>query len=347
MRKYYYIELLRFLCSLSVVVYHWGLSFDLMGMESNKTFDYYLKIIYGFGDKAVPVFFVISGLVFSNVYLSQKKNETLYNFSIKRFARLYPLHLFTLLSVLLIQYLFLVVFKEYQLYTFNDLYHFFLNIILLLGWGFEQGRSFNTPVWTVGQEMFIYFLFFSLIVFIKRYQTKFVFFIYLFFLIVDKTKITEHNLVKDFIYFSYFIDFVRLYFSGVIIYYMVEKFGYSKILLILSSLIIFLSFVGAFRLHLFCFGVVMLFVILDRFNINNKIKKIFIFLGSLTYSLYLLHTLTFLIFLFSLKFFDKVDLFYYDSTFVIYLIFTIVISILSFKFFESKLNKLIRYKFIK
>ena len=73
MQRYYNIELLRFLCALTVAIYHWGLSFELMMMENNDTFRDLLNFAYDHGANAVPVFFVISGLVFANVYLSQEK----------------------------------------------------------------------------------------------------------------------------------------------------------------------------------------------------------------------------------------------------------------------------------
>ena len=347
MQRYYSIELLRFLCAFAVAIYHWGLSFELMNMESNDTFSFIFKILYDFGDKAVPVFFVISGLVFSNVYLSNSKKETLNNFTIKRVARLYPLHLLTLFLVILIQSFFLKIYGKYELYTFNDFYHFFLNLILLLGWGFEEGRSFNTPVWTVGQEMVIYFIFFSILLLIKKYKIKTVLISYLIFLVIDKIKLADLDLLVNYISFSYFIEFARLFFSGVLIYFIIKKIQYSKLFLFISLLIIIASFIGTFKLHLFCFGIVLLFVNLDQFNLSNQIKKTFNFLGSLTYSIYLLHTLTFLIFLFILKLINKIEWFYFDYTFIFYLVFTFFVSIISFNFFENKFNKLIRNKFIK
>ena len=44
-----------------------------MNMETNDTFSNLLNVLYEYGDKAVPVFFVISGLVFANVYLTKEK----------------------------------------------------------------------------------------------------------------------------------------------------------------------------------------------------------------------------------------------------------------------------------
>ena len=346
MQRFYNIEFLRFLCALAVAIYHWGISFELMKMDSNETFSHVLNIIYGYGDKAVPVFFVISGLVFANVYLSKTQNETLYNFSIKRLARLYPLHILTLFLILFLQILFLKIYGKFELYTFNDFYHFFLNLTFLLGWMFEYGRSFNSPVWTVGQEIFVYFIFFFLIFYIKKYRIKLVFLVYLIFLFIDKMNYIELNFIKNFIYLNYFIDFIRLFFSGVFIFLIINKIRYPKLLTLLSLLLLAFSFLGSFKLHLFCFSLVLLFVLLDKLNLSEKLKKCFTFLGSLTYSIYLLHTFTFLIFLFFLKLLDKVDLFYSEITFVVYIIFTLFLSIISFKFFENRMNKIIRNRLL-
>ena len=73
MQRFYCVELLRFLCASTVAIYHWGTSFEIMQMNNNDTFRNYFEILYDFGDYAVPVFFVISGLVFANVYLYKEK----------------------------------------------------------------------------------------------------------------------------------------------------------------------------------------------------------------------------------------------------------------------------------
>ena len=140
MQRFYNIEFLRFLCALAVAIYHWGISFELMKMDSNETFSHVLNIIYDYGDKAVPVFFVISGLVFANVYLSKTQNETLYNFSIKRLARLYPLHILTLfliqLKVSALPILFAYVVYLVKYVRKNTLYTFLNNNLLFIFLGF-------------------------------------------------------------------------------------------------------------------------------------------------------------------------------------------------------------------
>ena len=87
MKRYYGIEFLRFISSLSIVIYHWGTSFSPLNLNENYIYNNFLSLIYLYGDTAVSIFFVISGIVFSNIYLN-KKNISFRNFFIKRFARL-------------------------------------------------------------------------------------------------------------------------------------------------------------------------------------------------------------------------------------------------------------------
>ena len=347
MKVYTGIELLRFFSSLTIVIYHWGTSFDLMEMEKNHSFGNFLKILYQKGDYAVFVFFVISGVVFSNVYLTQRKNENFYNFFIKRFARLYPLHILTLFLIITIQLMFLNKFGNFELYTFNDIYHFVLNIFLILGWGLEDGRSFNTPVWTVSQEIFIYLLFFCLLIFLKKHKVYFIITIYLLFLIIDKLNFLNNLQFITPIKLNYFVEFVKFFYSGVLIFFIDKSSCKTNILLVLNSFLFIIAFAGTFKVHIFCFSLVLFFVLIDRIINYKGIKKILIFLGNLTYSMYLFHTFTFLTFLYLLKSFSRLDLFYLNISFILYIFFTIIISSFSFIFFEKKLNLKIRKNFIK
>jgi peptidoglycan/LPS O-acetylase OafA/YrhL len=90
----------------------------------------------------------------------------------------------------------------------------------------------------------------------------------------------------------------------------------------------------------------MLFVLLDKIIISNQTRKVFVILGNLTYSMYLLHTVTFLYLLFILKLFDKIWFLYLNSFFIFYLIGTILLSLLSFFYIEKPLNVKIRKKFL-
>ena len=51
----------------------------------------------------------------------------------------------------------------------HDFYHFVLQFFFISSWGFEDGPSFNGPIWSVSIEIFIYGIFFLsvLLVFIN------------------------------------------------------------------------------------------------------------------------------------------------------------------------------------
>ena len=105
MRKFYGIEILRFLTSISVLIYHYRHFFapynstsNLSYFDINVTLPLYnfLGILYEHGIFGVHVFYTISGFVFAHIYLSTNKSVSSKNFFINRFGRLYPLHFATL-----------------------------------------------------------------------------------------------------------------------------------------------------------------------------------------------------------------------------------------------------------
>ena len=90
----------------------------------------------------------------------------------------------------------------------------------------------------------------------------------------------------------------------------------------------------------------MLFVLIDKISLSDRIKRIFEILGNLTYSMYLIHTVSFLYFLYILEMFDKISFFNTNFSFFLYLFITILLSLFSFYFIERPLNMKIRNKFL-
>ena len=115
--------------------------------------------LYRFGWAAVPLFWMISGFVFSSVYLGIPTTSR--QFVVNRLARLYPLHLLTLCLVAVLQLLAIASFGHSLLYPDNDLYHFVLHLFFASNWGLEGATpyTFNGPVWSVSVEVLIYAVF--------------------------------------------------------------------------------------------------------------------------------------------------------------------------------------------
>lgn len=107
----------------------------------------------------VDLFFLISGFVFSHVYFTDgglREGVTFRSFMWARLARLYPLHLATLLACAAILW-----FGAPATWgeILSDPYHFGLNLLFLQESGLNAGFSFNYPSWSISVEMLCYVAF--------------------------------------------------------------------------------------------------------------------------------------------------------------------------------------------
>ncbi len=115
----------------------------------------------------VDFFFILSGFIITHVY--QKKFETGFQwpvfkkFMLARFARLYPLHILTLIFMVLIYLLFKTTgtfdsLSPYSKVAFN-LEAISHNILLTQSLGFLSEPTWNTPSWSISAEWWTYLLF--------------------------------------------------------------------------------------------------------------------------------------------------------------------------------------------
>ena len=79
-----------------------------------------------------------------------------------RLSRLNPLHLVNLVLVAGLQWQKMRSQGGYFVDHLNDAYHFALNLFFATAWGFEEGFSFNAPIWSVSIEVLLYGLFFCM-----------------------------------------------------------------------------------------------------------------------------------------------------------------------------------------
>jgi len=157
------LDALRGLAALSVVLWHWH-HFELLptARMTELPMSLALRIFYTQGWTAVYLFFCLSGFVFYWRYSRAvaESTVTLRDFAVFRFSRLYPLHLVTLLLVAAAQAWMMRATGQYFVYPLNDSRHFLLNLLFASSWGFEEGYSFNAPIWSVSVEVLLYALFF-------------------------------------------------------------------------------------------------------------------------------------------------------------------------------------------
>ncbi len=109
-----------------------------------------------FGFLAVELFFVISGVVIARSYeAALVESKDIGRFFIRRMARLYPLHLLTLLMMLGLDVLFAGILKTgHIVYTDQALYTFSLNLLMLQCVGLWKGdQIWNFPSWSISVEL--------------------------------------------------------------------------------------------------------------------------------------------------------------------------------------------------
>ena len=117
----------------------------------------------------VDLFFVISGIVIAMVYGDGIRDGRHYaNFLSLRLARLYPLHLVTLLFYAAIAW----AVAQGMLAVINperyDVHDFLPNLLLVHAWGFGDGFTFNYVSWSVSAELFCYLIFPAILWLVRR-----------------------------------------------------------------------------------------------------------------------------------------------------------------------------------
>lgn len=148
-QKYLSIEGLRGVLAVMVCFGHYGVGqlFARVGLQFNLHF-------------AVDIFFVISGFVLAYSNYFSEKYISSFEFALKRFARLYPLHLLTLLVMCGLYYL-----QQTDIFFAQFIQH----VLLIQNLGFSPvDNAFNFPSWSISDEFWGSILFFILISLIKR-----------------------------------------------------------------------------------------------------------------------------------------------------------------------------------
>ncbi|WP_255456459.1 acyltransferase [Paraglaciecola sp. L3A3] len=158
----YKLESWRGMAAIAVVLFH-------------SPFNYYNDKISFINNSYlfVDLFFILSGFVMSFVYTAKIREGGLsfLEFSFLRLARLYPLHLFMLLSwliYLLTKELFFQQFAigspQFSPETNNNLVSFFKHLFLLNGIFPSTPLSWNGPSWSISVEFFTYIIFYLFVI---------------------------------------------------------------------------------------------------------------------------------------------------------------------------------------
>jgi len=285
---------IRGLAALAVVFYHINLTFG-GGL--------FFFSLFKHGDLGVDLFFVLSGFIMAYVYHKENMSKKYFlffyrKFIISRIARIYPLHLITLLFTLGLVIILPDFYNRYPDY-FTEA-SFIYNIFLIQNWGFIK-VSWNMVSWSISAEWFMYLLFpFMLLIksyIIKSYQIA----------LLAVTTITLHySIIFYYEWAGYggmsLGGMIRVFFEfslGFLVFFIKHLFKKTFISfkgnlnIIFSSLAVY-SFYEQDLWFIFLPSVTLMIIHFSLINCtlsNILSKRLFIYFGNISFSLYMWHWL--------------------------------------------------------
>jgi len=224
--KIHYLPLdsVRGIAALSVVIHHVVISRTVIAAFPQKAW-----IDVPFFHNAwlfVDLFFVLSGMVISlNYATSDLRGFSLREFVVRRLARIYPLHIVTLVAMLMLRFarLGLVaigIFAVAPIQTeVNTGYSFFLNVLLLHSMGLLDHLSWNGPSWSISTEFYTYLLFGVLLLWAQHFGSRRLFYAASVVLVIGSVLLIVFGLGKQSLDFHTDFGFLRCvlsFFIGVL-----------------------------------------------------------------------------------------------------------------------------------
>jgi peptidoglycan/LPS O-acetylase OafA/YrhL len=291
MQKIKSLESLRGLCAIIVVLYHFG--FTSTSIITNNLF-----IENGF--YFVDFFFVLSGFVIYKNYVNYFDTlKSIFFFQAKRFFRLYPLHIFVLFFFVIIEFLKLFLELKFDIiannpaFSSNNLQAFIHNLFLTHGF-LENFVTFNSPSWSISTEFYTYFIFALTTFFIKKKYLQISLLIIFTCGIILYLK-SGHQATAGYLAI---LRCMYAFFLGSLINLFIKK-EYEINSLFLFIFLIIIIFSVCFSKINFEFMIPILFsifIFLILTTKENSILKILnknylVFLGKISYGIYMIHSL--------------------------------------------------------
>lgn len=347
--EYLAVDLLRGLAALSVIVWHYQCLYAgtpgapiLFHSRNEQPLYWLLRPFYEYGAAAVQLFWAISGFVFAAAYLNRRWAAK--QFFVARLARLYPLHLVTLLVVAGIQTFSRRAFGHIQIGGIDDLYHFGLNLVFACAWGLEKGFSYNNPIWSVSIELVIYFAFFLFIPIVTRLR-----FVAPTALTILFYQLHTRGVPGEFWQCGYF------FFGGVFLFSVVDRLGKRSLALGVAMLALWLrkgygllDVTLWYAFPLLFAGILVCAASIDKFARTRPVTLKLAWIGESTYGTYLLHfpLMMVILCLFDTTGVDRLAFIGRAKFFVAYIAALFGMARLCYLYFEAPADRAIRAYFL-
>lgn len=295
------LESLRGIAALLVVFYHIGWMYPLYNIE-----------LFRNGALMVDLFFVLSGFVMVHSYGSKLGEKGSFKkFIFARFWRIYPLHFVFLIVFLGIEVAKYIAETQLALNSNNPAFSksnfesFIYHLLLIHSMGFQEQGSFNSPSWSISVEFYAYILFaITIILFTTDRSRNIISLCIVIFSLVIICMVGQTSLTFDYNYsffrctYGFFIGVL----AGGIFKAMSLKRSYTlkPVMEIITTSFLFLSIAYLFSikhdnyLEFFAPPLIAILIIFLAFFPSSSLSKIldwkpFLWLGKVSYSIYMTH----------------------------------------------------------
>lgn len=247
---------------------------------------------FNWGNTGVDLFFIISGYV---IFLSVSKNATLKQFTKSRFIRLFPTYWFSAtLTYLLIHLYFKLTSPDFAIFPFAD---YLINLTMLQH--FFGIANIDQPYWTLAVELQFYFI---IALLLASHRLKHIHYIALIISVVSVLLrvFVAANAGYDYHRYFPFSEYSPLFFIGVLFYQRQQRAITNQLFFVMLALQLIMQyflfsstgreiFVSHTEYALLLVFYIGLFFLLGLGKLSFLTIKPLLFLGEISYALYLTH----------------------------------------------------------
>lgn len=295
---------LRGIAALWVVLYHYDQLTTFTGLDHLVSQDSTMLLAKGY--LFVDFFFLLSGFILAHVYGSRFQHginlRSSWNYLWARFSRLYPLHVFCLLTHVLVACFLILGFPN----VWDKFSHMYalkgIPVHLFLGqaWGSDYWLTWNVPSWSISAEWAIYML--SPVLFLFLFKKKGVWPWVMAIISFTILRSIVHFHVKhsldttfDWGIFRCFAEFTL----GIVVYNLYQE-GFLKKWLAKDLAFVVMALITLLGLHIKindvwiipCFALVILTAAYNQGKVQQVMKwPMAQYLGEISYSIYMMQGL--------------------------------------------------------
>jgi peptidoglycan/LPS O-acetylase OafA/YrhL len=267
------LDAMRGIAAIMVVLYHystWHIQSE--GYSSTVPLFTFSAGIYG-----VHLFFMISGFV---IFLTLNRVKHIMDFVIARFARLYPAYWVAVPLIFILSSYFSLPGREVSIDSF------LFNFTMLQGW--FGIRHVDGVFWILSVEL-VFYVMMALLYYFKKLSNINSYSLLLLFIILLSHYLESEQLITINKYIKLFmmLEYGSLFIMGIMFYKILNEKGYAPYFIVFIAFLvdIFIRQEAAVLISIYF----VTFILFTSGALTFLRIKVFTFLGSISYSLYLVH----------------------------------------------------------